>query len=1244
MITKDNLVELLDALGFGEIGNKVYRKEYDGVDCSIQVDVGRKRIAYPVSMGMRLGRMTTVDFSHNENFVVLECVDRLLTKGYRPAHMELEKKWSLGHRLSGGEDSGFADICVYKPNADGEPSEEPLFIIECKTFGREYAKELRNLREDGGQLFSYWQQERGCDYLVLYASDLQEGKVEYVTETVSCLDDPNILKLAEADGSVHLYSGAHSLRELHEVWKDTYEGRLAGDVVFRDDSRAYEPDIKPLRKRDLRDFSENDRVVNKFEEILRHNNVSDKENAFNRLIALFICKLVDEMQKGDDDVVEFQYKVGSDTFESLQDRLQRLHKEGMEVFMRERIFYVPDTYAEEIVNQYTGKKRRHLIDELRKTLRTLKFYTNNDFAFKDVHNEELFYQNGKIVVEMVQLFEGYRIIGSSDVQMLGDLFEQLLNKGFKQNEGQFFTPIPIARFIWDSLPLERLIGSEDGGEYLKVIDYACGAGHFLTQGVEAINDAVERVSGGAPKDNSWVSTKLYGIEKDYRLARVSKISLFMHGAGDANIVFGDGLENYEEKGIEPQSFDVLVANPPYSVKAFKAHLNIRNDLGLLRCISNDGSEIEVLFVERIAQLLKSSGVAAVILPSTILSNDSGPYAAAREQILQNFRVRAVAGFGSKTFGATGTNTVILFLQRFNEPPRRIDLVRDSVEAIMGGEDLRGWCDADIYRRYVERVGADARSYGLFVREQADYRSFADDAYLHEYVDAFEKLPRVVKKRRQKSFLAMSETEQDRWMNEEFYSWTKACERDKITYFALTYDQTVLVINAPSDNKGQKEFLGYDWSNRKGNEGIAITNPGGMLYCEDDRRSDGKLAALVRTAFRGDRLDVEDLTRYYKWACLADMINFERIPFNNAIRMNVAGKGPVQSRYPLVSLGSDKFQLGIGRRVLSSEVHDAGGYPVFSANVKEPFGYIDRLLIDDFSSGSVLWGIDGDWMTSYVEPGVPFYPTDHCGVLRVLDPDIDPYYVSLMLSVVGTRHGFSRSYRASVSRMEEVKIPVPPKDVQDRVVATCRSIDEEYERTRRSHADYERNHHQLFSEPEITGGGQPLGDFVHFCNGRVNGSTLSSDHYVTTDNMLKNRSGIRPYSGPVPPSAIAFGKGDILLSNIRPYLQKIWLADFDGGCSNDVLVLRTRPGNDSEFIYFQLRRGKFFEYVMQDVTGVKMPRGRKEHILGYPMLVASDDVRKRICSQAREYAVEIKRMEERLAELSGKKLECVQGLL
>ena len=110
----------------------------------------------------------------------------------------------------------------------------------------------------------------------------------------------------------------------------------------------------------------------------------------------------------------------------------------------------------------------------------MKFYTNNDFAFKDVHNEQLFLQNGKILVEVVQLFEKFRIIGSENLQMLGDLFEQLLSKGFKQNEGQFFTPVPITRFIWNSLPVEKILKTEEGAGLPKIIDYACGAGHFLT--------------------------------------------------------------------------------------------------------------------------------------------------------------------------------------------------------------------------------------------------------------------------------------------------------------------------------------------------------------------------------------------------------------------------------------------------------------------------------------------------------------------------------------------------------------------------------------------------------------------------------------------------------------------------------------------------------------------------------------------------------------------------------------------
>lgn len=119
---------------------------------------------------------------------------------------------------------------------------------------------------------------------------------------------------------------------------------------------------------------------------------------------------------------------------------------------------------------------------------------------------------------------------------------------------------------------------------------------------------------------------IYGVEKDYRLARVSKVSMFMNGAGGSNIIFGDGLENYPEKGIEPHSFDILVANPPYSVNGFKRHLSLHNnEFSILKQITLEGKEIETLFVERIAQLLKPQGIAAVVLPASILSNASASY-------------------------------------------------------------------------------------------------------------------------------------------------------------------------------------------------------------------------------------------------------------------------------------------------------------------------------------------------------------------------------------------------------------------------------------------------------------------------------------------------------------------------------------------------------------------------------------------------------------------------------------------
>jgi len=1063
MITKSNIKDLAILLGFKENGYRMV-KTFNQYHATMEIDFSKEKLIYPREI---VGRERNDSFDKPENFVVFECVNRLLEKGYRPEHIELEKEWHLGHNAK----SGRADICVYN-----EEKTEMLCIIECKTAGKEYNKALKDTMTDGAQLFSYWQQEHSTKWLCLYSSDLEDKTIKIQQITINCSDDENIAFLAKKDKSIKLYNTTNTAPEKYLVWKETYNCQTLGDLIFSEDTIAYKIGIKPLLKKDLRDFTPEDKIVNKFEEILRHNNVSDKENAFNRLIALFICKLVDEIGKTDNDEVEFQYKQGTDTYESLQDRLQRLHKQGMDEFMKEKIFYVENDYAEKLFMQYTGVKRKRAIEELNNTIRILKFYTNNDFAFKDVHNEELFYQNGKILVEVVQLFENYRIVYPSKHQFLGDLFEQLLNKGFKQNEGQFFTPTPITRFIWDSLPLEKIIHNKDKYNLPRVIDYACGAGHFLTEGIEAINAYFEHIDNSSIiKNNTWVEKNVYGIEKDYRLARVSKVSMFMNGAGGSNIIFGDGLENYPEKSIEKNSFDILVANPPYSVSSFKNHLKLKNnEFELLDYISNSGSEIETLFVERIAQLVKPNGISAVVLPSSILSNNSNSYIGAREQLLKYFLIRAIVCFGSKTFGATGTNTVVLFLEKRDEPPVREKIVEDSANAILLNKNIIEWEDREIKNGYLKQIEVNEETYNILIDEKEDIDKLKDVEYFKGYFTDFEKLKKKTSVRQ----------------------YIKNKEFEKIKYFALVYNQTTLVITAPSDNTKQKEFLGYDWSNRKGSEGIVINKFGGMLFDEYNRYNDNTLSGAIRNSFKDNLLELEDKNEYYSYYTLKDLIDFSRTEFDKSIKTNISVKRNINSKFDLeelkniceivrgVSYSKEEQSIGATNvKVLTADNISIDGK--FEINkiiyVKDStsFDSVKQLKKDDIficmSSGSK----NHVGKVAYIENDTDYYAGGFMGILRAKETILSRYlyYIlndSNIKSLIKYDSNGSNIQNLSNS-LGYIKIPVPPIEIQQKIIDECQKIDNEYNSTRMSIETYKNKIQQLFNDLDVIsqGGGESL---------------------------------------------------------------------------------------------------------------------------------------------------------------------------
>lgn len=174
-----------------------------------------------------------------------------------------------------------------------------------------------------------------------------------------------------------------------------------------------------------------------------------------------------------------------------------------------------------------------------------------------------------------------------------------------------------------------------------------------------------------------------------------------------------------------------------------------------------------------------------------------------------------------------------------------------------------------------------------------------------------------------------------------------------------------------------------------------------------------------------------------------------------------------------------------------------------------------------------------------------------------------------------------------------------------------------------------------------GGVIQLNKIASYQTVRVPYSDIQADSYISTENMLQDCEGVIPYDGnPNTNSVIGYQKGDILVSNIRPYLQKIWLADRDGGCNPDVLVIRIDDASkyDPRFVYYTLRRKAFFDHMMTDKSGVKMPRGNKVNNLRFTIPNIPLDEQLEIISIVTNMERQISKAKENMAYAQKQKIE------
>lgn len=1177
-----DIKELITKLGFKpkngtvDVYSKIYQ-QHDGY--SIDIDFLNEKICYGDLIGADC--KTTQNFSQPENFVVLECVNRLLEKGYNPQNIILEKTWAAGHGTSGR-----LDICVTRD--DGSE----YLLIECKTFGKEFDKAVARMYKDGGQLFTYFKFSNKADIIMLYTSELQDETIVYKNEIVKIEDDYR----------------TGDVKDFYEKWN-----KLAkNNGIFEAWVKSYCFESKTLTLNDLKPITQEDSsfIFNQFLEILRHNVVSDKGNAFNKIFTLFLCKVYDETSKQEGEELDFQWKEGFDDHVKFQLRLTDLYKNGMLNFLDRK---VSDFNNEEFENKYKFLDE-NTRKELKEQINRLRLEKNNEFAIKEVYDHDSFVENAKIVKEVVELLQGYRIRYNKRQQYLSDFFELLLTTGLKQEAGQFFTPVPIAQFIIKSLPLEKIIDEHlksKNGELLPyMIDYAAGSGHFITEYMHEVQNIIDQKDPnkyipGTKKDlmfwqnanYEWATKYVYGIEKDYRLVKVGKVGCYLHGDGLANVILSDGLGNFvnteDYKGIlrknnydgsmDNQQFDVILSNPPYSVSSFRQTTRdfyTEKDFELYNYLTDNSSEIECLFVERTKQLLKDGGIAGVILPSSILTN-TGIYTKTRELLLKYFEIVAITELGSNTFMATGTNTVVLFLRRKNNYDC-INLQKSIDKFFTDKTDVT-----------INNIETPVSKYVNYVWE---------DLTFDDYLTLLNKEPndKVEKHDIFKEYSQKIKSKSDK----EFWNKVLEIEKEKLYYFILAYPQKIVTVKT-GEKDAEKQFLGYEFSNRRGSEGIHAIQRGKTIdectHLFDINTFDNpqKASTYIYRAFSGDTTsEIDDsLKDNISRVDLLDMMTFDRVDFEKVINVKAKKKIKIESKWNITELGNISGLVFEKGKSITKQQTQNGNIPVVAGGID--FAYLHNVAnrkanVITISASGANAGFVNFW-------DKPIWASD-CSTIQSIDEKIiSTRYIyeelkALQKVVYDLQKGNAQPH-VYIDDIKKIRIPLPPFDIQQKIVDEIEEIENNNTQLQDKQVDLKNQIKEIINNCYKHYDKENLKKIVETNPSKAEIKDLSTNEMVSfidmpsvSNNGYIENEVIKTYQDVRKGSYTYFKKGDVIIAKITPCMENGKCACTDNiKCdiafgSSEFHVFRVSEKIINKYLFALLNRSEIRENAEQQMTG------------------------------------------------------------
>ena len=595
-------------------------------------------IGYNFSCGIKFEREVKIE--NDEEFVRAIWLNYLVSDlKYKKENIIVE--YSIRARAGRKERDKRVDIVLQKDN-------QPWALIELKT-DTQYNEEL--LKSIEGQLFGLSLFEDDSDKInnLVYGTISEKEKGIFIPE-MQIINYKKYKKYEDWKKSGFAYSDKFVARygtPERKIYKNNEKFGLAKEISTQN--------IDSLGK--------------EMHNVLWGGGGTTDSDVFNFITRLILAKIYDEESTNKNEKYKFQiYQINDGEDEDDKGLLDRIN----------------DLYRGGLVNKLNYSEADSKNSDI---------YIENKISLNKLRYAITRFQG----ISLLEISKNSKNSKNNNSDILGKFFENIMRTGFKQSKGQFFTHQTIIRFMvygleLDNLALDRMLKNAD---LPKIIDPSAGSGAFLVEAMKTITKHITSKKDkfqknislrnkykdlfGRSRKNSWAEDYCFGLEYNAELGLAAKVNMILHSDGASSIFvgeeYGDGLKEFTKysqasplkhaknsndvsytKKVN-EKFDIIITNPPFSLKLIEEQKKIYKDIFQLQIKSS-----ECLFIERFYQLLKPGGRIAVVLPNSIFDGEQTKYI--REFLIDKFDIKAIISLPAETFAPyTQTKTSILFAQK-----------------------------------------------------------------------------------------------------------------------------------------------------------------------------------------------------------------------------------------------------------------------------------------------------------------------------------------------------------------------------------------------------------------------------------------------------------------------------------------------------------------------------------------------------------------------------------------------------